>query len=76
MNTVRPEPMKVESLALFCLTPGGVRLAQRLRPLLPQLSTISECFTSENCYSPVSLCLADPLPKRWRRRSNALMHWW
>ncbi|MDN6110561.1 MAG: cobalamin biosynthesis protein CbiG, partial [Enterobacterales bacterium] len=47
MNTVRPEPMKVESLALFCLTPGGVRLAQRLRPLLPQLSTISECFTSE-----------------------------
>lgn len=52
MNTVRPEPMKVESLALFCLTPGGVRLAQRLRPLLPQLSTISECFTSEKLLQP------------------------
>ncbi len=37
MNTVKPE-----SLALFCLTPGGVALAERLRVALPVT-----CFTSE-----------------------------
>lgn len=37
MNTVRPE-----SLVLFCLTPGGVALAERLRAVLPVT-----CFTSE-----------------------------
>ncbi|WP_252358198.1 hypothetical protein, partial [Escherichia coli] len=30
MNIARPE-----SIAVFCLTPGGVRLAQRLRAQLP-----------------------------------------
>ncbi|MEG0207524.1 cobalt-precorrin 5A hydrolase [Hafnia sp.] len=47
MNTVRPEATKLNSLALFCLTPGGVRLAQRLQPMLPQISLYSESFTSE-----------------------------
>ncbi len=37
MNTVKPE-----SIALFCLTPGGVALASRLQPALPMT-----CFTSE-----------------------------
>lgn len=37
MNTAKPE-----SIALFCLTPGGVALAQRLRDALPVT-----CFTSE-----------------------------
>lgn len=38
MNTVKPE-----SIALFCLTPGGVLLAKRLALMLPL-----ECFTSEH----------------------------
>lgn len=38
MNIVKPE-----SIALFCLTPGGVRLAKRLSALLPMT-----CFTSES----------------------------
>lgn len=37
MNTVTPE-----SIALFCLTPGGVALAKRLQGMLPVT-----CFTSE-----------------------------
>ncbi|WP_436856390.1 cobalt-precorrin 5A hydrolase [Citrobacter tructae] len=37
MNTVKPE-----SIALFCLTPGGVALAKRLSAMLPLT-----CFTSE-----------------------------
>ncbi|MBV8042415.1 cobalt-precorrin 5A hydrolase [Pluralibacter sp.] len=37
MNTVRPD-----AIALFCLTPGGVRLAKRLAAMLPLT-----CFTSE-----------------------------
>lgn len=37
MNTARPE-----SIALFCLTPGGIALAKRLRAELPMT-----CFTSE-----------------------------
>ena len=37
MNTVKPE-----SIALFCLTPGGVRLAKRLAARLPLT-----CFTGE-----------------------------
>lgn len=37
MNTVKPE-----SIALFCLTPGGVLLAKRLAAMLPVT-----CFTSE-----------------------------
>ncbi|SFU05674.1 cobalt-precorrin 5A acetaldehyde-lyase [Kosakonia arachidis] len=37
MNTVKPE-----SIALFCLTPGGVALASRLKAALPMT-----CFTSE-----------------------------
>ncbi|ABV11962.1 TPA: cobalt-precorrin 5A hydrolase [Citrobacter koseri] len=37
MNTVKPE-----SIALFCLTPGGVQLAKRLAAMLPLT-----CFTSE-----------------------------
>ncbi|PWC13429.1 cobalt-precorrin 5A hydrolase [Brenneria corticis] len=42
MNTVRPE-----SIALFCLTPGGVRLARRIRA---QVSLT--CFTSEKLLEP------------------------
>lgn len=37
MNTVKPE-----SIALFCLTPGGVALANRLKRALPMT-----CYTSE-----------------------------
>ena len=37
MNTVKPE-----SIALFCLTPGGVALASRLKLALPMT-----CYTSE-----------------------------
>ena len=37
MNTVKPE-----SVALFCLTPGGVALANRLKLALPMT-----CYTSE-----------------------------
>lgn len=37
MNTVKPE-----SIALFCLTPGGVALANRLKGSLPMT-----CYTSE-----------------------------
>lgn len=42
MNTARPD-----SIALFCLTPGGVALAQRLRDLVPLT-----CFTSEKLLQP------------------------
>ena len=42
MNTAKPE-----SIALFCLTPGGVVLAQRLRDALPVT-----CFTSEKLLQP------------------------
>ncbi|MBJ7221552.1 MULTISPECIES: cobalt-precorrin 5A hydrolase [unclassified Brenneria] len=42
MNIVKPE-----SIALFCLTPGGVRLARRLRAHLPLT-----CFTSEKLLEP------------------------
>nr|WP_113867666.1 cobalt-precorrin 5A hydrolase [Brenneria salicis]NMN92113.1 cobalt-precorrin 5A acetaldehyde-lyase [Brenneria salicis ATCC 15712 = DSM 30166]RBP61103.1 cobalt-precorrin 5A acetaldehyde-lyase [Brenneria salicis ATCC 15712 = DSM 30166]RLM29800.1 cobalamin biosynthesis protein CbiG [Brenneria salicis ATCC 15712 = DSM 30166] len=42
MNIARPE-----SIAVFCLTPGGVRLAQRLRAQLPLT-----CFTSEKLLQP------------------------
>lgn len=38
MNIVKPE-----SVALFCLTPGGVRLAARLSGLIPMT-----CFTSQS----------------------------
>lgn len=38
MNTVKPE-----SIALFCLTPGGVRLAKRLSAMLPMT-----CFTRDD----------------------------
>ncbi|MCG8706855.1 cobalt-precorrin 5A hydrolase [Brenneria sp. 4F2] len=43
MNTARPERM-----AVFCLTPGGVRLAGRLLAHMPQLT----CFTSEKLLAP------------------------
>lgn len=42
MNTAKPE-----SVALFCLTPGGVALAQRLCGELPLT-----CFTSEKLLQP------------------------
>ncbi|RPH28100.1 cobalt-precorrin 5A hydrolase [Buttiauxella warmboldiae] len=42
MNTAKPE-----AIALFCLTPGGVALAQRLRAALPLV-----CFTSEKLLQP------------------------
>ncbi|MEW7314411.1 cobalt-precorrin 5A hydrolase [Buttiauxella gaviniae] len=42
MNTARPE-----SVALFCLTPGGVALAQRLRS-----EFALDCFTSEKLLQP------------------------
>lgn len=42
MNTAKPE-----SIALFCLTPGGVTLAQRLQTALPLT-----CFTSEKLLQP------------------------
>ncbi|MEA9389337.1 cobalt-precorrin 5A hydrolase [Acerihabitans sp. TG2] len=42
MNTVKPE-----SIALFCLTPGGITLAKRLSGLLPMT-----CFTSQNLLEP------------------------
>lgn len=42
MNTAKPE-----SVALFCLTPGGVTLAQRLRDAYPLT-----CFTSEKLLQP------------------------
>ena len=45
MNTVKPE-----SIALFCLTPGGVVLAKRLAAMLPVT-----CFTSEKLLEELSL---------------------
>lgn len=42
MNTVKPE-----SIALFCLTPGGVALAKRLAAQLPL-----SCFTSDALLAP------------------------
>ncbi|WP_237931412.1 cobalt-precorrin 5A hydrolase [Buttiauxella sp. S19-1] len=42
MNTAKPE-----SMALFCLTPGGVALAERLRATHPLT-----CFTSEKLLQP------------------------
>ncbi|AKM47675.1 cobalt-precorrin 5A hydrolase [Edwardsiella anguillarum] len=42
MNTVKPE-----SIALFCLTPGGVQLAKRLATRLPLT-----CFTREALWEP------------------------
>ncbi|RLM20306.1 cobalamin biosynthesis protein CbiG [Brenneria alni] len=42
MNIVKPE-----SIAVFCLTPGGVRLARRLQAHLPLT-----CFTSEKMLEP------------------------
>ncbi|MFZ1872614.1 MAG: cobalt-precorrin 5A hydrolase [Chania sp.] len=42
MNIVKPE-----AIALFCLTPGGVRLAQRLQTHLPL-----SCFTSDKLLVP------------------------
>lgn len=43
MNTVKPETM-----AVFCLTPGGMRLVRRLQAPMPQLT----CFTSEKLLEP------------------------
>lgn len=42
MNIAKPE-----SIAVFCLTPNGVRLAQRLQAQLPL-----SCFTSEKLLAP------------------------
>jgi cobalt-precorrin 5A hydrolase len=42
MNIVKPE-----SVALFCLTPGGIKLAKRLAAQLPMT-----CFTSQNLLEP------------------------
>ncbi len=42
MNTVKPE-----SIALFCLTPGGVRLAKRLAAMLPLTCYSSEALQEE-----------------------------
>ncbi len=42
MNTAKPE-----SIALFCLTPGGVELAKRLSALLPMT-----CFTRDELLEP------------------------
>ncbi len=42
MNIVKPE-----SIALFCLTPGGITLAKRLSALLPMT-----CFTSQSLMEP------------------------
>lgn len=42
MNIAKPE-----SIALFCLTPGGVALAKRLRAEMPMT-----CFTSEKLLEP------------------------
>ena len=42
MNIVKPE-----SVALFCLTPGGIRLAKRLSARIPMI-----CFTSQNLLEP------------------------
>ncbi|HEY0208182.1 cobalt-precorrin 5A hydrolase [Acerihabitans sp.] len=42
MNIVKPE-----SVALFCLTPGGVQLAKRLSGLIPMT-----CFTSQSLLEP------------------------
>ncbi|NDL63181.1 cobalt-precorrin 5A hydrolase [Acerihabitans arboris] len=42
MNIVKPE-----SVALFCLTPGGVQLAKRLAALIPMT-----CFTSQTLAEP------------------------
>ncbi|PWC13637.1 cobalt-precorrin 5A hydrolase [Brenneria roseae subsp. americana] len=50
MNIVKPE-----SIAVFCLTPGGVRLAQRLRAHLSPLT----CFTSEKLREPGFIAFND-----------------
>jgi hypothetical protein len=47
MNTAKPE-----SIALFCLTPGGVELAKRLSALLPMT-----CFTRDELLEPGFLAL-------------------
>jgi len=53
MNTARPE-----SIALFCLTPGGVALAQRLCDALPLT-----CFTSEKLLQPGFVPFGDSFAK-------------
>lgn len=51
MNTVKPE-----SIALFCLTPGGVRLAKRLAAMLPLTCYTSEALQEEGL-SPLTAAL-------------------
>lgn len=43
MNTGKPQSKRI---ALFCLTPGGKALAEKIRPLLPVA-----CYTSEKLVS-------------------------
>lgn len=62
MNTVKPE-----SIALFCLTPGGVRLAKRLAAMLPLT-----CFTSEKLLEEGFLPLKTVLPALPARPSAAI----
>lgn len=63
MNIVKPE-----SIALFCLTPGGVRLARRLRTHLPL-----SCFTSdklmESGFLPFNGSFGDTLREAFKQYS-------
>lgn len=54
MNTVKPEPA-----ALFCLTPGGIRLAKRLAAMMPLT-----CFTSDSLLEDGFMPLEGDLPRR------------
>lgn len=61
MNTVKPE-----SIALFCLTPGGVRLAKRLAAMLPLT-----CYSSEALQEEGFIPSTAALPALPARRSAA-----
>ncbi|WP_202112772.1 hypothetical protein, partial [Pseudomonas aeruginosa] len=63
MNIVKPE-----SIAVFCLTPGGVRLARRLQTHLPLT-----CFTSdkllEEGFLPFNGSFGDTLREAFKQYS-------
>lgn len=59
MNIVKPE-----SIAVFCLTPGGVALAQQLQTYLPLT-----CYCSQKLLVPGFVPFGGSLPRRWPRRS-------
>lgn len=59
MSTAKPRGKRI---ALFCLTPGGKALAEKIRPLLP-----ATCYTSEKLVSEALSRSVTALPRPYSR---------